>query len=80
MSIRMEKHSKNAMALALALVNNPRVEKVIYPGLESFPQHEMFKRKFKCFGGMMAVYLKGDMDQTVKFLQSFKVSWDSRSL
>lgn len=73
LSIRMEKHSKNAMTLALALTSNPRVEKVVYPGLESFPQHEFFKRKFKCFGGMMAVYLKADMDQTVKFLQSLKV-------
>ena len=74
LSIRMEKHSQNAMALAAALVKNPRIEKVVYPGLESHPQHEFFKKKFKCFGGMMAVYLKANMDQTVKFLQTLKVN------
>lgn len=65
MEIRMERHAENAMKLARALEKNPRVTKVIYPGLESHPQHEFAKRTLKNFGGML--------EQTIAFLKLTKV-------
>ena len=73
MEVRMERHAENAIRLARALEKNPRGAKVIYPGLESHPQHEFAKRSLKNFGGMMAVYINGDLDQTVAFMKSTKV-------
>jgi cystathionine gamma-lyase len=45
----------------------------IIKGLESHPQHELFKRQMKGFGGMISIYIKGDLEQTILFLKSLKV-------
>jgi cystathionine gamma-lyase len=41
--------------------------------LESHPQHEVYKKQMRGFGGMMSIYIKGDLEQTKTFLQSLKV-------
>jgi cystathionine gamma-lyase len=71
--LRMQQHMQNGLKVAKALVENPRIEKVIYPGLESHPQHELYKRQMKGFGGMISVYIKGDLEQTILFLKALKV-------
>ncbi len=53
LSIRIERQSANAMAIAQFLENHPKVVQVAYPGLESFPQHELAKRQASGFGAML---------------------------
>ena len=60
--LRMKAHCENALALAEWLQQHPAVEKTIYPGLKSHPQHELAKRQMPGFGGMVSVYLKGGLD------------------
>ena len=52
--MRMRAHEENAFAVAEYLENHPRVEIVIYPGLESHPQHELAKRQMDNFSGMVS--------------------------
>ncbi|MCU0315200.1 MAG: PLP-dependent aspartate aminotransferase family protein [Fimbriimonadaceae bacterium] len=55
LSVRMERHCKNAQAVAEAMEGHPAVRKVHYPGLRTHPQHETAKKQMKGFGGMLAV-------------------------
>lgn len=73
LALRMREHSANGLTVARALEKNPRVEKVIYPGLESHPQHELYKRQMKGFGGMISLYIKGGLDEAFIFLKNLKV-------
>ena len=59
--LRMARHCQNAQQLAEWLSNHPAVERVIYPGLASHPQHALAARQMEAFGGMIAVTLKGDL-------------------
>lgn len=59
LGLRMDRHCENAMKVARYLENHPKVKKVYYPGLESFPQHELAKKQMHGFGGMIAFELKG---------------------
>jgi len=73
LAIRMRQHMETGLKVAQALEKNPRVERVIYPGLPSHPQHELYKRQMKGFGGMMSVYTKGNLQQTNEFLKNLKL-------
>ncbi|MBL8157238.1 MAG: PLP-dependent transferase, partial [Anaerolineae bacterium] len=57
LTLRMERHCANALQIARFLEDHPAVEKVLYPGLESHPQHELAKRQMKGFGGMISIIL-----------------------
>ncbi|SMH45817.1 cystathionine gamma-lyase [Rathayibacter oskolensis] len=57
LGVRMERHSKNAQAVAEYLVGHPAVTAVYYPGLPSHPGHELAKRQMSGFGGMLSVEL-----------------------
>lgn len=57
--LRMKAHCENAQELAEWLDTHPAIEKVIYPGLKSHPQHELAKRQMNGFGGMLSIYVKG---------------------
>ncbi len=59
LALRMDRHCENAMAIARFLEAQPGVTKVHYPGLESFPQHELAKRQMRGFGGMVSFELEG---------------------
>jgi len=59
LSVRMDQQSANAMAIAKFLESHPRVKQVAYPGLESFPQHELAKKQASGFGAMMWFEVKG---------------------
>lgn len=78
--VRMAKHESNALALAEFLESHPNVEKVLYPGLESHPQHEIAKKQCHGFGGMITFYVKGDLAKAKKVLESFKVFTLAESL
>jgi len=60
--LRMRAHCDNAMALAQWLDSHPAVEKVIYPGLASHPQHDLAKRQMSGFGGIVSIVLKGGFE------------------
>ncbi len=69
LAIRMEAHAKNAMEIAKFLESHPKIEKVIYPGLTSHPQHELAKEQMTGFGGMLSLYIKGGLNETKRFLE-----------
>lgn len=69
LAVRMKEHQVNGLIVAKWLSQNPRVEKVIYPGLESHPQYDLYKKQMKGFGGMISVYLKGDLKTTLDFFR-----------
>jgi cystathionine gamma-lyase len=73
LAIRMKEHQANGLKVAQALEKNPRIEKILYPGLESHPQHELYKRQMKGFGGMISVYIKGGLLETSTFLKELKL-------
>ena len=54
LAVRMAQHSANGQALAEFLEGHPKVQKVIYPGLPSHPQHDLAKRQMRGFGGMLS--------------------------
>jgi cystathionine gamma-lyase len=57
--LRMERHCANASHIAAALTRHPQIERVIYPGLESHPNHALASRQMKAFGGMLSFELQG---------------------
>ena len=59
--LRMKAHCDNAGQLATWLATHPAIEKVMYPGLSSHPQHELAKKQMHGFGGMISVWLKGGL-------------------
>jgi len=67
--LRMKAHCENAQALAEWLESHPAIEKVIYPGLNSHPQHALAARQMDGFGGMVSIYLKGGLDAATRFCE-----------
>lgn len=74
LSLRMERHCSNAMAVASFLKNHPKVDWVRYPGLESDPAHETAKRMLSNgFGGMVVFGIKGGKSAGQHFIESLKL-------
>ena len=71
--LRMERHSKNAAAVAEALARDPRVREVYYPFLRGSPQLGVAKRQMSAGGGMLSFRLKGGYRAASRFLESLKV-------
>jgi len=78
--VRMQRHCENAMAIAEYLDNHPMVERVIYPGLASHPQHELAKKQMPGFGGMITIYLKGGLEESRTMLENTKLFACAESL
>lgn len=73
LSLRMKAHSENAAKVAAFLETHKLVEKVVYPGLKSHPQHELAKKQMSGFGGMITFFIKGGLTASKKFLESVQV-------
>lgn len=69
LALRMERHSANGLKIARWLEARPDVRRVIYPGLESHPQHAIAKEQMNAFGGMITVELDRDLAGTKRFLE-----------
>ena len=67
--LRMKAHCENAGELAAWLEAHPAVDKVIYPGRASHPQHALAKRQMHGFGGMISLYVKGGADASRRFME-----------
>lgn len=78
--VRMERHSANAMKIATWLQSHPKIERAIYPGLLSHPQHEIAKRQMCLFGGMISFIVKGGPDETRRIAEATKVFTLAESL
>jgi len=72
LALRMERHGENAMRIARFLESHDAVDRVIYPGLESHPQHELAKRQMRGFGGMVSFELTGGVPAGETFASSTK--------
>ncbi len=73
LALRMRQHEKNAQAIADFLVGHPKVDRVIFPGLSSHPQHSLAKKQMSGFGGMVTFFLKGNLENARKFLENLRV-------
>ncbi|WP_395448836.1 cystathionine gamma-synthase [Aminobacter sp. UC22_36] len=69
LALRMERHSQNGAKIARWLEARKDVRRVIYPGLESHPQHAIAKAQMYHFGGMISVELDRDLAATKRFLE-----------
>lgn len=69
LALRMERHCTNAMQLARWLERCPQVERVIYPGLESHPQHGLATKQMKAYGGMISIILKAGADAARRMVE-----------
>jgi cystathionine beta-lyase/cystathionine gamma-synthase len=73
LAVRMREHEKNALAVAKFLDKHEAIEKVIYPGLPSHPQHALAKQQMHGFGGMVSLVVKGGLDNAKKLLHGTKL-------
>lgn len=74
LSLRMERHCENTLALAEWLNKHPEVEQVNYPGLKDNPNHATASKYLKNgFGGVLSFVIKGDKERTAKFVESLKL-------
>ncbi|MGH8274541.1 MAG: trans-sulfuration enzyme family protein [Gammaproteobacteria bacterium] len=81
LALRMERHCANALAIAEWLEKQPKVSRVLYPGLASHPQHELAKRQMtRGFGGMLSAVLDTDLAGTRRFLENLKLFTLAESL
>jgi cystathionine gamma-lyase len=69
LALRVERHSQNGTKIAKWLENRSDVRRVIYPGLESHPQHAIAKAQMHAFGGMITVEFDRDLAATKRFLE-----------
>jgi cystathionine gamma-lyase len=70
LAVRMKTHEQNAIKIAAYLEKHPKVKKVYYPGLASFPQQELAKSQASGFGGMISFELNGKTEMVKKFFEN----------
>jgi len=80
LALRMERHCDNGIRIARWLEARGDVARVIYPGLESHPQHALAKRQMHGFGGIVTVVLKRDLAGTKRFLERCRLFTLAESL
>lgn len=74
LAIRMERHCRNAIEIAQRLEAHPNVERLVYPGLPSHPQHAIAQKQMRlngepAGGGMITIWLKGGLKESRRFLE-----------
>ena len=79
--LRVKQNSKNAMLLAKHFNNHEFIEKVLYPGLETHPNHQIAKHQTNGqFGGMLSVIVKGSQTDAINVVRNCKVFYPATSL
>jgi cystathionine gamma-synthase len=74
LALRMERHNANGLAVARFLEGHPRVERVLYPGLESHPYHTLAARTMRGFGGLVTFFVKNaDWRQTAEVIDAVTI-------
>src|ERR1700730_11191062 len=70
LELRMQRHEKNALAIADALNGHPLVRRVYFPGLKEHPGHDIARKQMTGFGGMVSFELEGSKEEVVAFASS----------
>ncbi|MBL4838015.1 MAG: methionine gamma-lyase [Kordiimonadaceae bacterium] len=73
LELRMAHHCESAMTIAKSLEAHDIVEQVFYPGLESFPQHQLAKKQMAQYGGIIAFELKGGKQAGIDFINKLEL-------
>ena len=74
LTMRMKQYCENAMVVAKYLEKCPKVERVIYPGLENDPCHALAKKYLKGCSGVISLVIKGGRQAAMKFMNSLKLA------
>ena len=81
LSVRVLAQSRTALQLATFLEGHPAIERVLYPGLESHPQHAIAKKQMpNGFGAMLSVLVKGDAERAIEISNALKLFTTATSL
>jgi cystathionine gamma-lyase len=80
LALRLEKQCDNATNLATYLEEHPKVSRVLYPGLDSFPQKKIAQRQMRLFGAMISFELKGGEQAARRFLNDIPLFSVAESL
>ena len=79
--VRMQRHCENAATIARYLKENPKIDKVYWPGFEEHPNHAIAKAQMKDFGGMLSFVTKGaDYQAAIKIVERLKLFTLAESL
>jgi cystathionine gamma-lyase len=78
LAVRIGQHCANALRIAQWLAQHPKVDRVVYPGLASHPQHALAQKQMKMcgtptFGGMITIFLKGGLAESRRFLENVRL-------
>jgi cystathionine gamma-synthase len=71
--IRVQRQNSTALAVAEALKVHPRINRVLYPGLEDFPQHELASSQMSGYGGMLTIEVAGSGDDASKLVDNLEL-------
>jgi cystathionine gamma-lyase len=71
--LRMKAHCESALELAKWLDKHPSIDRVIYPGLKSHPQHSLARRQMDGFGGIVTIEVKGGLKKARRMLERCKL-------
>ncbi len=80
LDLRMKKHHENGVKVAEYLESHPKIEKVIYPGLESHPMHHIVKEQMSGYSGMISFELKGGLESGIALMNHVKLCLLAESL
>lgn len=80
LDVRVKRHNENAMAVAQFFESRPDVERVMYPGLESHPDHALANELMDGFGGMVSIVLTGGGDAADDFIANLHLGIAAPSL
>ena len=78
--LRMERHAANALKVARFLEGHPRVTRILYPGLESFPQYELARRQQVTGGGLLAFEVEGGVEAGIRVMNAVRVCFLAENL
>ncbi|MDC7708603.1 trans-sulfuration enzyme family protein [Vogesella indigofera] len=78
--MRVERINANALALARFLEQQPQVERVYYPGLESHPQHELARTQMQGYGGVVAFGVRGGYAEAERFVAALQIPHNAGNL
>jgi len=80
LAVRMRQHAANAQAVAEYLSGHPKAQDILYPGLPSYPQHDLARRQMDGFGAIVSFRLKGGAAEVSRFIKTLKIFLFAESL
>ena len=80
LALRMQRHNESATTIANWLDGHAMVERVVYPGLASHPQHDVYKKQMHGPGGMITFFIKGGLDAARAMLENVRLFTLAESL